>query len=255
VSKHTALSLLIGLTAGLCGGLAGIGGGVVMIPLFTDIEKLGQHQAHGTSLVALVFTGMMGALTYALHRNLDLMAALLLAGGALWPARVGAKYCSGLPERKLKRVFGLFLVFISVLIMSKPYLTAAIPPPGCLFKTALLLATGALTGFCSGLMGVGGGPIMIAGMVLLAGFDQYTAQGSALLAMVAAGAVGAYTHWRLGNVERRLLPMLIPGILLGTFVGGTLAHFFMEWTLKLIFATVLIWTGLQMIKNSASSGN
>ena len=244
---------MIGFTAGLCGGLAGIGGGVVMIPLFTGIAKLGQHQAHGTSLVALVFTGMMGAVTYALYRNLDLMAALLLAGGALWPARVGAKYCSGLPERKLKRAFGFFLIFISVLIMSKSYLTAAIPPPGPLFETALLLATGALTGFCSGLMGVGGGPIMIAGMVLLVGFDQYTVQGSALLAMVPAGAVGAYTHWCLGNVERRLLPALIPGILLGTLVGGMLAHSFTEGTLKLIFASVLIWTGLQMFKNAAPS--
>ncbi len=244
---------MIGLTAGLCGGLAGIGGGVVMIPLFTGIAKLGQHQAHGTSLVALVFTGMMGAVTYALYRNVDVMAALLLAGGALWPARVGAKYCSGFPELKLKRAFGFFLIFISVVIMSKSYLTAAIPPPGPLCKAALLLATGALTGFCSGLMGVGGGPIMIAGMVLLAGFDQYTAQGSALLAMVPAGAVGAYTHWRLGNVERRLLPALIPGILVGTLVGGTLAHFFTEGTLKLIFASVLIWTGLQVIKNSAPS--
>ncbi len=224
-----------------------------MIPLFTGIEKLGQHQAQGTSLVALVFTGMMGALTYALHRNLDLVAALFLAGGALWPARLGAKYCSGLPERKLKRTFGLFLIFISALIISKPYLPPVIHPEGYLLKAALLMAIGALTGFCSGLMGVGGGPIMIAGMVLLAGHDQYTAQGSALLAMVPAGAVGAFTHWRLGNVERRLLPTLIPGILIGTFMGGTLAHFFMEGTLKLIFASVLVWTGLRMIKNSAPS--
>ena len=65
------------------------------------------------------------------------------------------------------------------------------------------------------MMGVGGGSIMVPAMVLLAGFPQVLAQGSSLLAMVPAGAVGAHTHFRLGNVVRGLLPGLIPGILGG----------------------------------------
>ena len=246
---------LIGFAAGIFGGLLGLGGGMVMVPLLVGMAGMGQHQAHGTSLVALVFTGMMGAFTYALHGSLDLWAALLLAGGALWPARLGAKCCTALPERKLKRAFGIFLVFISVLVLSKPYFPAVFHPEGELLKSLLLLATGAATGFCSGLMGVGGGPIMIAGMVLLTGFDQYTAQGSALLAMIPAGAVGAFTHWRLGNVNRHVLPGLIPGILIGTFAGGSCAHYLPEATLKVIFAAILIWTGLRTIRMAAPSGD
>jgi len=96
---------------------------------------------------------------------------------------------------------------------------------------------------------------MIAGMVLLTGFDQYTAQGSALLAMIPAGAVGAFTHWQLGNVNRHVLPGLIPGILIGTFAGGSLAHYLAEATLKVIFAAILIWTGLRTIRMAAPSGD
>lgn len=50
------MSFLIGFPAGLFGGLVGLGGGVIMIPLMVAVLKVDQHRAHGTSLVALVFT-------------------------------------------------------------------------------------------------------------------------------------------------------------------------------------------------------
>jgi hypothetical protein len=113
---------------------------------------------------------------------------------------------------------------------------------------AVLLLTGVFTGFLSGMMGVGGGTIMVPAMVLLAGFSQHLAQGSSLLAMVPAGGVGACTHYRLGNVATKLLAGLIPGILLGTFLGGSLAHHLSEGTLRLVFSAVLIWTGVRYLR-------
>jgi uncharacterized membrane protein YfcA len=242
------MSFLIGLTAGIFGGLAGLGGGVLMIPLMVGFKKLGQHKAHGTSLVALVFTGIIGALTYALHSAVDVWAAVLLAVAAVLPARWGAKYCCDLPAARLQKAFGIFLVFISILFLLKPHLLSFFHPETLWARTLILLVTGMATGFVSGLMGVGGGPVMIAGMVLLAGFDQHTAQGSSLLAMVPASAVGAFTHWQFGNVEKGLLPGLIPGIIVGTFAGGSFAHFLPESTLMVIFTVVLVWTGIRSMK-------
>ncbi len=247
------MSFLIGVIAGVFGGLIGIGGGVLMIPLMVNIQKLGQHKAHGTSLVALVFTGIIGAFTYALHNSVDLWAAFLLAAAALWPARIGAKYCCDLPEIKLKKFFGVFLICISIFILSKPYLPIFFHPVIGMTKSLILIATGAATGFLSGLMGVGGGGVMIGGMVLLAGFDQHLAQGTSLLAIVPAGMVGAFTHWRLGNVEKGPLKGLIPGIVLGAFSGGSVAHLFPEGALRIIFAAVLIWMGGYFIKNPAQT--
>jgi uncharacterized membrane protein YfcA len=83
--------------------------------------------------------------------------------------------------------------------------------------------------------------------VLLAGFDQHLAQGSSLLAMVPAGSVGAYAHWKLGNVRTALLTGLIPGILIGTYLGGTWAHALSEGALRIVFAMVLIWTGARYL--------
>jgi hypothetical protein len=242
------MSFLIGLLAGIFGGLVGLGGGVVMIPLMTGILKLDQHKAHGTSLVALVFTGISGAIAYGMKGTVDVTAAILMAATAIVTARAGAHFANALPEWKLKRSFGGFLVCVSLLMILKPYLPH-VPGMGAGWpKIIMLLVTGVFTGFLSGMMGVGGGTIMVPAMVLLAGFEQHLAQGSSLLAMVPAGAVGAASHWTLGNVRKDLLLGLVPGILTGTYLGGTLAHLLSEGFLRVVFAVVLIWTGVRYLR-------
>jgi uncharacterized protein len=245
---NLTISLGIGLLAGVFGGLIGVGGGVIMIPLMVGVLKLDQHTAHGTSLVVLIFTGISGAIAYGMNGSLDITASLLLAAAAVVTARAGARFANSLPEWKLKQFFGAFLIFVSILLLSKPYLPPIHAAETGFLKIAVLLLTGIFTGFLSGMMGVGGGTIMVPVMVLLAGFTQHTAQGSSLLAMVPIGFAGAYTHWRLGNVRTGLLLGLIPGIFAGTYLGGTLAHALSDSILRLIFAAVLIWTGVRYIR-------
>ncbi len=250
------LSLLIGLLAGFFGGLVGLGGGVIMIPLLVRFYKFSQHQAHGTSLMALVFTGLAGACTYYLNGSVDFLAAALLTAAGMVTARFGALYAHALPEWQLKRAFGGFLIVISLLLLSKPfmsYLAFLAHPAGGWLKVVILLAGGAAAGFISGMMGVGGGAVMTPAMVLLLGFNQYTAQGSSLLAMVPSGSVGAYTHWRLGNVVTKVLPGLICGIVIGTYGGGSVAHLLSEANLRLLFAVVLVWLGIQDLRGAAKT--
>ena len=242
------MSFLIGFLSGIFGGLVGLGGGVIMIPLMVGVLKLDQHKAHGTSLVALVFTGISGAIAYGMQGTVDVPAAAMMAVTAIITARAGAHFAHSLPEWKLKRSFGGFLLFVSLLMLAKPYLPHVPGMNSGWPKAAVLLLTGVFTGFLSGMMGVGGGTIMVPALVLLAGFPQHLAQGSSLLAMVPAGAVGAHAHWKLGNVKTTLLAGLIPGILLGTYLGGTLAHQLPDGALRLIFAVVLIWTGVRYLR-------
>jgi uncharacterized membrane protein YfcA len=241
-------SFPIGLAAGLFGGLLGLGGGVVMIPLMVRLAGLRQHQAHGTSLVALVFTGIVGAATYASRGSVDVAAAAYLAVPAMLTARLGAQSAHALPEWKLKRAFGAFLLFITVLLVAKPWLVGSGAPASGFQKAATLVVSGGLTGFLSGMMGVGGGSLMVPAMVLLAGFPQVLAQGSSLLAMVPAGAAGAHRHWQLGNVVRGLLPGLVPGILIGTWMGSLLALRLSEGWLRLGFAAVVVYTGARYLR-------
>jgi uncharacterized protein len=244
------MNFLIGITAGIFGGLAGLGGGVIMIPLMIFAHRLPQKSAHGTSLVVLVFTGLTGAATYALKGYVDLEAAFFLAVTAVFAARSGAHYCHALPDATLRRYFGIFLLIVAALLVSKPYLNLEPCAAQGWIRIAVLLGIGLFSGFLSGLMGVGGGSIMVPAMVLLLGMSQHTAQGSSLLTMVPAGAAGALTHHRLGNVRKSLLPGLITGIILGTFVGGTAAGLIPDGPLRAIFAAVLVWTGFNFLKTA-----
>ena len=114
--KLNFISFAIGLCAGIFGGLVGIGGGLIMIPLMVGILKFSQHKAHGTSLVALVFTGISGAIIYALNGSVDIQAAVLLAVTAVLTARLGAHYAHSLAEWKLKKAFGVFLLVCAALL-------------------------------------------------------------------------------------------------------------------------------------------
>ncbi len=114
------MNFWIGLVSGVFGGMVGMGGGVLMIPLMGRFMRLPQHACHGTSLVAVVFTGIAGAATYAFFDHVDWTAALLLAAGALLPVRAGARLCRAMPERNLRQVFGLFLIFTSILLLARP---------------------------------------------------------------------------------------------------------------------------------------
>lgn len=246
------ISFVIGLITGAFGGLIGIGGGLIMIPLMVEVLKLTQHKAHGTSLVALVFTGLGGAITYALHGTIDIQAAILLALTAMCTAPVGARYTHALPGWKLKKYFGIFLIFCSAVLLLKPYLSDIIPAASGYTKILIFLVTGVFTGFLSGMMGVGGGTIMIPVMVILTGFSQHVAQGTSLLVMVPTGSIGAFTHWKLGNVATEILVGLIPGIICGTYLGGNFAYLFSDNILRLIFASAIVLMGFRYIRTPAT---
>jgi len=93
-----------------------------MIPLMVGVFKITQHRAHGTSLFALVFTGITGAVTYGMKGSVDVIGSLILAVTAIFTARTGARFAHSLPEWKLKRAFGAFLIFASLILIAKPYL-------------------------------------------------------------------------------------------------------------------------------------
>jgi uncharacterized membrane protein YfcA len=246
------MSFFIGILAGLFGGITGGGGGIISIPLMVGIMKLDQHTAHGVSLVALVFTGLAGAVVYSINGSVDFISSMLMAATAVVFARMGAHTAHSLSEWLLKRAFGAYMIFIALLMLLKPYLTTQQGPATGPTVAVILLITGLVAGFASGMMGVGGGAIMIPAMVLLAGFDQHVAQGTALLVMVPAGSVGAYTHWRLGNVKTSVLWGIVPGVLVGTVIGGTVAHGLSDGTLRSVFAALLILTGVRYLRAKPS---
>jgi uncharacterized membrane protein YfcA len=115
------LYIILGLVAGIFGGMFGIGGGTILIPALVYLFGLTQHQAQGTSLAILVPPiGLLAALRYYYSGNVKLGIAGLICLGFFIGGLIGANFAQGIPDPLLKRLFGVFLLFVSVnMILAK----------------------------------------------------------------------------------------------------------------------------------------
>ncbi|HET7421342.1 MAG TPA: sulfite exporter TauE/SafE family protein, partial [Candidatus Dormibacteraeota bacterium] len=108
---HYALISVAGLAIGFLSGLTGVGGGVFLVPTMVVGFGLAQRIAQGTSLVAILPTAVVGAITHYRHGNVDLRSSARIAAAGVPAALVGAALALWLPERVLLGIFGLFLLF------------------------------------------------------------------------------------------------------------------------------------------------
>lgn len=105
----------VGILAGLASGLFGIGGGLVIVPALMAFLNFDQKLATGTSLGALLLpVALPAVITYYQKGDVNLGAAVPLALLLLIFALVGARITLGLPAKTIRRLYGFFLLFISL---------------------------------------------------------------------------------------------------------------------------------------------
>jgi hypothetical protein len=105
--------LAVGVFAGTIAGMFGVGGGVLFVPALTLILGLGQVQAEGTSLLAMVPVAVVGTVRQYRKGLVDPVKVLRIGVFSGIGAAFGAVIASGLPEDTLRSAFGVFLVFIA----------------------------------------------------------------------------------------------------------------------------------------------
>lgn len=108
------ISLGIGMTAGFFAGLAGIGGGVVIVPSSVLLLGLEQHQAQGTSLVAIIFTATAGTLVNLRNRRVRPRDGLVVGAGGVVGSLIGSRLALGVEGRTLSLIFGFLVLFVAV---------------------------------------------------------------------------------------------------------------------------------------------
>jgi uncharacterized protein len=104
----------VGLVAGLLSGLLGIGGGVIMVPAFTELLGLSLKSAIATSLVCVGIFGVPATITHAFLGDIDWRLAVLLTIGVIPGARVGASLTIRTAERRLRLAVGVFLGLVAL---------------------------------------------------------------------------------------------------------------------------------------------
>jgi uncharacterized membrane protein YfcA len=115
------LYISLGLIAGIFGGIFGIGGATILIPALIYLFGFTQLQAQGTTLAVMVPPiGILAALRYYYSGNVKLGTVGFICMGFLVGGFIGASLIQGVPDVLLKRMFGVFMLFISLrMIFSK----------------------------------------------------------------------------------------------------------------------------------------
>jgi uncharacterized membrane protein YfcA len=107
--------LVIGLAAGIAGGMFGIGGGAIMVPAMVLIMGMDQKFATGTSIAAQILPiGILGAIVYQRNGNLNIRDAVLIAAGLLVGNLFGALFANQpfISSELMKKLYGIFLLGI-----------------------------------------------------------------------------------------------------------------------------------------------
>lgn len=133
-----------------------------------------------------------------------------------------------LDNHLLRRYFGFLLIVLSLLLPLRHYSQVsfgrsvfATQGKYSILSIAIYLFAGTFTGFLSGLLGIGGGVILVPLLANFLAVPQHFAQGTALFSMLLPSFFGSCVHWSQQNLKKSLLPGVVVGIILGSFVGST----------------------------------
>jgi uncharacterized membrane protein YfcA len=115
-----AFAIGIGLIAGIAGGLFGIGGGSIIVPLIVMIYGFGQHMAQGISVAAMLPPiGLLAAYKYHQSGNVNWKISLIIAGGFMFGGYIGAYIANLLSPKWMSRIFGFYFLILSLKMIFK----------------------------------------------------------------------------------------------------------------------------------------
>ncbi len=242
------VALAIGAGLGFFGGLFGIGGGIIAIPLLVLGFGMEQPLAQGTALVLMVPNLLVGWWRYNQRHPLAWREVLLVGVSATLATWLVAHFAARLDPQILRGVFSAFLGLLALRLL--------IPRRGRqggaekALNPRLLPLVGALGGSCMGLLGVGGGLVATPVLSGWLGQRQTVAQSLSLALVAPSSVVALATYAGAQRVDWSLgLPLALGG-LFTVSAGVALAHRLPERRMRATFAWMLLVTALWLFAGS-----
>ena len=113
MKKEFLYKILIGFFAGIVSGLFASGGGMIIVPAFIYLLKMGDVEARATSVLCILPMVVTSGIFYYTGNYIDWKIGMLCAVGGVVGGMVGAKLLNKLPEKYLKIAFTIFLIYAS----------------------------------------------------------------------------------------------------------------------------------------------
>jgi uncharacterized membrane protein YfcA len=230
--------LLIGGAIGFVGGLFGVGGAVMSIPVLGVFFGMSEQEAQGTSLVMVVSNVVLGLFQYHREQKLDLRMGAILAVSAVPFAYLGVRIVTLLPSNTVRVAFGVFIVCIALFMTWR--LTTPLPAFKRRFPRPFAAAIGAFSGLLAGAFGIGGAMFTIPAMTVFFGLSQVASQGMALALAVPGALVGIATYAAARDVDWIVgIPLAVGGLISVPF-GAHVAHRIPDRTLRWLWIAQLL---------------
>ena len=107
-----AIAIAVGCFAGVLAGMFGVGGGFLFVPALLALG-LEQHQATGTSLLAILPAVAAGTWTNSRHGQVRWRPAVLIGVAGIVSAQLGVLIAEGLPASVLRKLFACVLLAVA----------------------------------------------------------------------------------------------------------------------------------------------
>lgn len=272
-----------GMATGLFGSLLGLGGGVLLVPLLTFGFGLPVREAVGVSLVCVIVTSGASAAVFLDRRIANLRLGMVLELFTAVGALIGGTIAFLLDERLLAGLFSVLLVYTAVTMLrsrsarssaaggppgsaaaddgpeaapstrvtSASRLVAGMSGPDYRVQAPLAGAAGGVgAGVVSALLGIGGGLVMVPVMHVAMRVPLRVATATSNLMIGVTASTSAVVYLLRGGIDAYAAGPAAIGVFLGAAVGSRIAHRVDVRALRLLFAAVLGYTAILMLRRA-----
>ncbi len=269
---------LISIAAGLIGALAGVGGGILVVPALTMLFGVDIRLAIGASIVSVIATSSGAAAAYVRDRMTDMRVGMFLELATTTGAVTGALLAAVVTSSFLFILLGLVLLFSAVqqglrLGEELPPETAASPaatrlrlvgsyPDARLGREVPYVAQRVPLGFVmmlgagvvSGLLGIGSGALKVLAMdgAMRLPMKVSSATSNFMIGVTAAASAGIYLG--RGDVDPTIAAPVALGVLAGATAGARVLPRLSNRHVRLVFLPVLVVIGLQTLARGLGIG-
>ena len=269
------LALLAALGAGMFGAVAGVGGGIILVPLLSVGLGVPLHNAIAVSLLGVIAVSTTAAANYLeaglVSRRIGLTLLVSTALGGI----IGGFVAGFVNARLLAALFGIVLIAVALRMLfgREPVEPATVDDLGPLEFDAIYVeprtgeevayrvrnfgigsVVSIFAGMLSGLLGIGGGVVNVPTMNSLMGVPIRVATTTSTYMLGATAAASAVLYFSRGEVEAALAGAVVVGSVVGASVGARLHHLLPQRALTLIFVGVAAFFALQMLLRAMGSG-
>lgn len=265
-SARIGILAAVGLVAGIAGGMLGIGGSVVFIPVLGMVfPGVGYGVFAAAALICNVFVGAGGAIGHWRNRRVIAKVVKMIYPLGIAGAVVGVLVANALEKQfdsLLWVIFGVvicYMVYNNVRKLFHRNTPAALSADDDLplenVTWPRVSGVALPTGFLAGMLGIGGGTFSVPSQQIILDMPQKNAIANSSATMIAFCAIGALVK----NVTMTLpegvshtdplilAALLIPPALLGAFLGGHLTHKLPDRLVRLLFIAFLLYAGKESL--------